>query len=399
MKKYFVFAFFMIFYFTYSAFPQEKMRVVVLDLNPIGVSKTESRAISKLLESDVVDSRLFLVVERDQIDEILKEQGLQQTGCTDSACAVEIGKLLSANKILMGEISRLGRTIILTLRIVDVEKGLAEFSVSQKARSIESIDEAVNKIVRKLVARLRGEASGRFVTKIDAPRNFTVSHGRYRDRIELKWDSVKGANKYYVFRSSTVSGKYKMIRSTEKLSFTDRSAEEGEEYYYKVRGALYSKTGRFSEVKAGMRGRSEAIYYLRGIIPGLGQIYYGNNMKGYMFLGGFVCITAGLLYSYKNYSNKRDSYNSIPYRTSESEADSIYNDYKKAANITIYSLFLWAAYYAANWVDLLYFNEPVFDSDPGISVSRAPVSFNVYMDALSFKKSETRIDLSVDLKF
>jgi hypothetical protein len=47
---------------------------------------------------------------------------------------VEIGKLLSANKVLVGEVNQLDKTTIITVRIVDVSKGVAEFQQVRKLK-------------------------------------------------------------------------------------------------------------------------------------------------------------------------------------------------------------------------------------------------------------------------
>lgn len=105
-----------------NAYSEENMRVAVMELRPAGVSADTTKAISSMLRTQIIDSGKFTVVEREQMDLILKEQGLQLTGCTDAACAVEIGKLISARKILIGEVSKLGKSFIISCRIVDVEK-------------------------------------------------------------------------------------------------------------------------------------------------------------------------------------------------------------------------------------------------------------------------------------
>jgi len=91
------------------------------------------------------------------MDAIFREQGLQMTGCTDSSCAVEIGKLLSANKIIMGEVNMLDKNIIITVRIVDVSKGVAEYSTNEKVVNINYIDKAVKSLVEKLTLRITGK--------------------------------------------------------------------------------------------------------------------------------------------------------------------------------------------------------------------------------------------------
>jgi TolB-like protein len=113
-----------------------KMRLAILDLEPRGVSKVISSSVTDLLRTEMIDTGQFTVVERAQMDAIMKEQGLQQTGCTDNTCAVQVGKLLSANKILVGEVNILGQGLVITARVVDVEKGTADFASSEKAKDI-----------------------------------------------------------------------------------------------------------------------------------------------------------------------------------------------------------------------------------------------------------------------
>jgi curli biogenesis system outer membrane secretion channel CsgG len=58
----------------------------------------ESITMTDRLRNELVNSGAFTVIERSKMDEILQEQGLQQTGCTSDECAVEIGKLKAKDK-------------------------------------------------------------------------------------------------------------------------------------------------------------------------------------------------------------------------------------------------------------------------------------------------------------
>lgn len=128
----------------------EKMPIAVIDLKAKGVSKIVSGAMTDLIRSEMVKTGLYTVIERSQMDEILKEQGFQQTGCTDQSCAVQLGKILSAKKILLGEINKMKETILITVRIVDVEKGVSEYSANEKAESEDVLDAAAKKLTRNL---------------------------------------------------------------------------------------------------------------------------------------------------------------------------------------------------------------------------------------------------------
>ncbi len=55
--------------------------------------------------------------------EILEEQGFQQTGCTDSQCAVQLGQMLNVQKIIAGSVDRVGEIYATSIRLIDVESG------------------------------------------------------------------------------------------------------------------------------------------------------------------------------------------------------------------------------------------------------------------------------------
>ncbi len=167
MKKYLPLTLIIIILSAAGVFAEEKMRIAVIDLKPKKVSNVVAVGITNIIRSDLVDTGLFTVVERNQMNEIMKEQELQMTGCTDQACAVEVGKLLSARKILIGEITRLGKSYLITVRIVDVEKGVAEFSSREKALSEETLDRAASAIARKLVGRITGKTESQLLAGLE----------------------------------------------------------------------------------------------------------------------------------------------------------------------------------------------------------------------------------------
>ena len=63
----------------------------------------------------------YVLVERQQMGEILEEQGLQQSGCVSSECAVEVGAALGALFIVTGSISKVGNIYSVNAKLLDVE--------------------------------------------------------------------------------------------------------------------------------------------------------------------------------------------------------------------------------------------------------------------------------------
>jgi curli biogenesis system outer membrane secretion channel CsgG len=126
---------------------EKGMLLAVMDFIGEGVSKTLASQISEMVRNSLINKGVYTVVERAQVELILKEQGFQMSGCTDTTCAVKVGKLLSAKKMLVGKVIKLGTSIIISGRVVDVESGVGEAAYNAKATNEEDLFNAVNSFV------------------------------------------------------------------------------------------------------------------------------------------------------------------------------------------------------------------------------------------------------------
>jgi TolB-like protein len=79
--------------------------------------------IAYILVEDLSGSEALVIVERDIIETVLKEQQLQFTGLIDEAGAIEAGQLLGASFILKGSYVFLGQDIFINISLIDVETG------------------------------------------------------------------------------------------------------------------------------------------------------------------------------------------------------------------------------------------------------------------------------------
>jgi curli biogenesis system outer membrane secretion channel CsgG len=89
-------------------------RLAVMDFKAKGVSHTVADNVSELIRTELINIGKYTVLERSQMSEILKEQSFQMTGCTDVSCAVQVGKLLSARKIMVGSVMQVGSKIVIS---------------------------------------------------------------------------------------------------------------------------------------------------------------------------------------------------------------------------------------------------------------------------------------------
>ncbi len=133
-----------------QAYDGPKELVAVMDFTTRDVPLSVAYNVSELIRTELINTGRFTVLERSQMREILKEQGFQQTGCTETACAVQMGKLLSARKILIGSVMKLGAKLVISGRVVDVEKGVGEQGARGKADTIDDLDNGVIEFINNL---------------------------------------------------------------------------------------------------------------------------------------------------------------------------------------------------------------------------------------------------------
>jgi TolB-like protein len=139
-----------------SSAKAERMRLAIMDFQAKDLPKSTAERASDWLRTEMINTNNFIVIERSAMKEIFKEQAFSMTGCTDTSCAVKIGKLLSAKKILIGSIEKWRKKIILNGRIIDVEKGIAEFAQKETVSSLDDLDKAVNLFAQNLDRRIQG---------------------------------------------------------------------------------------------------------------------------------------------------------------------------------------------------------------------------------------------------
>ncbi len=130
-----------------AAFAQETnaVGIAVLDLQANGIAESEAVALTEMLRAGISKTikeqsakitENYNFIERSQMDKIFDEFEIQGTGCTDISCAIEFGKMLNVDKIVLGSVSLVGSTYMVIVRTVDVKTGKALTSVDRKQRGI-----------------------------------------------------------------------------------------------------------------------------------------------------------------------------------------------------------------------------------------------------------------------
>ena len=130
------------------------INIALMPFQVKGVDSVYAIALGEKVKGELTSSGSYRVLERTRMDELLKEQGFQQSGaCDASGCLVEAGRLLGVDQMLNGTLSKAGNTFIASLSIVDV--GTGQVTVSVDATVAASSDSLFLLAPKALVHKLR----------------------------------------------------------------------------------------------------------------------------------------------------------------------------------------------------------------------------------------------------
>lgn len=108
-----------------------KTTVAVLEFEGRGINQMEAATLTDRMMSELVNTNAVIMVERNQMDEILSEQGFQQSGCTSSECAAEVGALLGVQNMVSGAFGKLGNSYTIDAKMFSVETGATVRAVTK----------------------------------------------------------------------------------------------------------------------------------------------------------------------------------------------------------------------------------------------------------------------------
>jgi len=111
-----------------SASADNLPKVAVFDFEADNVSKQTALLASSKMRTELANQGRMIILERNEMDKILTEQGKNLAECTQEGCAVQLGQLLDAEKIIIGRVSRTGKRIIVMAKFIDLESGKIDFA-------------------------------------------------------------------------------------------------------------------------------------------------------------------------------------------------------------------------------------------------------------------------------
>ncbi|MEI7905585.1 MAG: CsgG/HfaB family protein [Candidatus Firestonebacteria bacterium] len=116
-----------------SLFASEKISMAVYDFDARTVNTAIADSVADYIQNSLFETGRFNMMDRKNVQKILKEQMFQKTGCSSTDCAVEAGRILNVSNMVLGSVSKVGSRFVISIQLVDVE--LSKIVVTDKVET------------------------------------------------------------------------------------------------------------------------------------------------------------------------------------------------------------------------------------------------------------------------
>ncbi|HDQ00467.1 MAG TPA: PEGA domain-containing protein [bacterium] len=134
-----------------------KINIAVMNLETPDLSSSVQQALSDRLRTELFNTGRFSVMERNQMQELLTEQGFQQSGCTSNECVVEAGRLLGVDRMIAGSVGKVGTIYTVSLRMIDIETGRIMLTKTEDCNC--PIEEVLTTSLKNIALKMAGMSS------------------------------------------------------------------------------------------------------------------------------------------------------------------------------------------------------------------------------------------------
>ena len=129
---------------------ERKISVAVTNFGGKNISATESSIVSDLFRTELSKTKKYIVFDKTKMEIILAEKNFQYSSCTETSCAVEIGRLLNVEQTVFGIVAKVKETYYLTINFVDIGSGRILKSESVGVRDLREFPRVCKELSQKL---------------------------------------------------------------------------------------------------------------------------------------------------------------------------------------------------------------------------------------------------------
>ena len=182
---------------------EKEPRIAVLPLEDTNISAKKEgfgTAIAGMLTTELINGKVFKVIERNQIDRMLQEMAFQISGAVDSKTAKEIGNVLGVDILVFGNVAKFDPLVETDIRLIDTQSGEALLAEHASSESGVEIRNMVEKLARKIEQRYMGRLTELVTISSDPSKAMAYVDGVMEGETPLTKNLNQGPHKIRIVK-------------------------------------------------------------------------------------------------------------------------------------------------------------------------------------------------------
>ncbi len=145
-------------------------RVTVLPFEGTGFTKADAQALTLFFETALQNTGRCQIIEQTEVNKILKAHEYVLKDFNDPSKAIEIGKLLPANHIVVGTFGNLGGKRYVNVKLIDLKTGTIVAARNSTAATLDALTSGFEEMA--------GQMMGKPAAAVRPPERIETSPGR-----------------------------------------------------------------------------------------------------------------------------------------------------------------------------------------------------------------------------
>ncbi len=129
--------------------------LAVLNFDAVNIPSSEARILADFLTTHAVETGRYRVIDRAQREAILSEVEFSAATRMDEQAQLQVGKLLSADQLVVGSVAEVDGRILLSVKLILAETGEVLSSISRGYESLPQVLSSSREIAIALLTRKR----------------------------------------------------------------------------------------------------------------------------------------------------------------------------------------------------------------------------------------------------
>jgi len=162
-----------------SMLQEGKKKIAVIEFSDLNDNVTDlGRFLAEELINELLKNKKekgYEIVERRQLNKVLKQLKLSSSGLLDPKSMKEVGKILNVDSIVTGSLTDLGNDIKVNARIISVESAMIISSASTKIPKVGS----VAKLMGQNSVKVSSDSLSSISSSVTPSKISSIPHGKY----------------------------------------------------------------------------------------------------------------------------------------------------------------------------------------------------------------------------